>query len=100
MLAFSAGEIRCLVTKPRIAGYGMNWQHCNNIAFVGLSDSWEEYYQAVRRCWRYGQKNPVDAHIVISENEGAVLANIQRKDRQAREMMRELTRRMVDASGN
>lgn len=100
MLAFSAGDIRVLVTKPRIAGYGMNWQHCNKMAFVGLSDSWEQYYQAIRRCWRYGQTQPVDAHIVISENEGAVLANIQRKDRQARAMMKELTRRMVNASGN
>ena len=52
LLDFTNGKIRVLVTKPSIAGHGMNWQHCRNVAFVGLSDSWEQYYQAVRRCWR------------------------------------------------
>lgn len=60
MLGFSAGTIRSLVTKPSIAGFGMNWQHCHNMAFVGLSDSYEQFYQAVRRCWRFGQTEPVD----------------------------------------
>jgi hypothetical protein len=56
MLGFTKASIRVLVTKPSIAGFGMNWQHCNNMAFVGLSDSYEQFYQAVRRCWRFGQK--------------------------------------------
>mgnify|MGYP000243410783 CR=1 FL=1 len=64
MLGFSAGEIRALVTKPSITGFGMNWQHCSNMAFVGLSDSYEQFYQAVRRCWRFGQKRQVAVHLV------------------------------------
>lgn len=95
MAAFSSGEIRILVTKPSIAGWGMNWQHCAHVAFLGLSDSWEQYYQAVRRCYRFGQERPVHVHRVTSSNEGAVLANIERKERQAAEMMDG----MVDAMG-
>ncbi len=83
MTAFSTGDISRLVSKPRIAGHGMNWQHCSNVVFLGLSDSWEEYYQAVRRCWRFGQVNPVNVHIIISEAEGAVRQNIERKEREA-----------------
>lgn len=79
MLAFSRGEIRCLVTKPSIAGFGMNWQQCHNMIFVGLSDSYEQYYQAMRRCWRFGQTQAVNTYVVISCKEGAVLENIQRK---------------------
>lgn len=79
MSAFSAGEIKCLITKPSIAGYGMNWQNCHNMIFVGLSDSFEAYYQAVRRCWRFGQDHEVNAYIIISAKEGAVKANIERK---------------------
>lgn len=80
MNAFSDGEIRVLVTKPKICGFGMNWQHCNKMAFVGLSDSFEEYYQAVRRCWRFGQEKPVDVYVITAETEGAVVANIKRKE--------------------
>lgn len=79
MLSFSMGLVKCLVTKPSIAGFGMNWQQCHNMIFVGLSDSYEQYYQAVRRCWRFGQKCPVDVHIVISSREGCVKENIERK---------------------
>jgi hypothetical protein len=86
LLAFAAGEIRVLVTKPSIAGYGMNWQHCHQMAFVGLSDSWEQYYQAVRRCWRFGQEHPVTVHLIAADREGAVVENIKRKDAQAAEM--------------
>ena len=82
---FSAGEFRVLVTKPKIAGFGMNWQHCSNVAFVGLSHSWEQYYQAVRRCWRFGQANAVDVHIIDTDRGAAVLANIKRKQDQADE---------------
>ena len=86
MLDFADGKIRVLVTKPSIAGFGMNWQRCAHMAFVGLSDSWEQYYQAVRRCWRFGQERPVEVHIFTSTLEGAVLANIERKERDASRM--------------
>lgn len=79
MIGFSEGKVRCIVTKPSIAGFGMNWQNCHNMIFVGLSDSYEQYYQAVRRCWRFGQTQPVNVHIVISAKEGAVRENIERK---------------------
>lgn len=95
MEAFSRGEIRVLVTKPSIAGWGMNWQHCARVAFLGMSDSWEQYYQAVRRCYRFGQTRAVHVHRVTSQNEGAVITNIQRKERQAADMMDG----MVDAMG-
>lgn len=90
LLDFSEGRIKVLVTKPSIAGHGMNWQHCARVAFVGLSDSFEQLYQATRRCWRYGQKRPVHCYLVTAENEGAVVENIQRKERQARQMMEEI----------
>lgn len=86
MLAFSRGEIRVLVTKPKIAGFGMNWQSCHNVFFVGLSDSYEAFYQAVRRCWRFGQVSPVSCKIITSDIEGAVVANIIRKEKDALRM--------------
>ena len=81
--AFSEGRIRVLVTKPSIAGYGLNWQHCHNVCFVGLSDSYEDFYQAVRRCWRFGQRQSVNVYVVTAETEGAVVTNIRRKEAQA-----------------
>lgn len=98
MLGFSVGVLKCLVTKPKIAGFGMNWQNCRNMIFVGLSDSYEQYYQAVRRCWRFGQTQPVDVYIIISAREGAVKENIERKEADAinmRRKMAELTRESV-----
>ena len=89
--AFAAGQIRVLVTKPSIAGFGLNWQHCARVAFVGVTDSWEAYYQAVRRCWRFGQKRAVEVHIFSSEMEGAVVANLLRKERDAAAMSAELS---------
>lgn len=88
MLGFSAGIHRALVTKPSIAGFGMNWQNCHNMIFVGLSDSYEQYYQAVRRCWRFGQTEPVDVYIVISAKEGTVKENIERKQADTERMRR------------
>lgn len=79
MMGFSTGDVRCLITKPSIAGFGMNWQNCHNMIFVGLSDSYEQFYQAVRRCWRFGQNHEVNVYIVISAREGAVRENIERK---------------------
>lgn len=90
MIDFQDNKIKCLVTKPSIAGFGMNWQNCSNMAFVGLSDSYEQYYQAVRRCWRFGQKKEVNAHIITGEREGAVVANIKRKERDAGDMFKNM----------
>lgn len=90
MLDFAEGKIRVLVTKPRIAGFGMNWQSCHQMIFVGLSDSYEALYQATRRCWRFGQQEDVTAIIVTSEAEGAVLDNVMRKESDHREMQERL----------
>lgn len=89
---FALGETRVLITKSLIAGYGMNFQTCHNMIFVGISDSWENYYQSVRRCWRYGQKEPVNVHIITSEAEGAVKDNIARKEKQAETMIAEMVK--------
>jgi superfamily II DNA or RNA helicase len=94
MLGFSNGEIRVLITKPSICGWGMNWQHCSNIVFYGLSDSYEQFYQAIRRCWRFGQTKKVNCYIVTSSNEGAVTENIKRKERDAAYMAEEMVNNM------
>lgn len=88
MLDFSENKIKCLVTKPKIAGFGMNWQNCRNMIFVGLSDSYESYYQAMRRCWRFGQEKEVNVYIIISSKEGAVKENIERKQADAEKMQK------------
>lgn len=90
MLDFASGELKCLITKPKIAGYGMNWQKCHKMIFLGLSDSFEAFYQAVRRCWRFGQTNDVDVYVIISYCEGAVLDNVQRKQDEAEKMKQNL----------
>lgn len=77
---FLDGTIRVLVAKPSMFGHGLNLQNCARMAFVGLSDSFEQFYQAVRRCWRYGQTREVVCHVITSELEGAVVANIERKE--------------------
>jgi DNA modification methylase len=87
---FQDGKTRVLITKPKIAGFGMNFQNCHNMAFVGLSDSWEAYYQCVRRCWRFGQGNPVNVHIVLSDAEAPIYENVMRKEREAAEMSENL----------
>lgn len=91
---FSNGQVRVLITKPSIAGFGMNWQHCRNVAFVGLSDSWEQYYQAVRRCWRFGQKEEVRVYVITSSAEGQVVSNIARKELEATRMAQEMVKHM------
>lgn len=90
LMRFANGALRVLNTKPSIAGFGMNWQQCHNMIFVGLSDSYEQMYQAIRRCYRFGQKRPVNVHIVTSAAEGAVKANVERKEQQAAEMKRNM----------
>lgn len=96
LLAFAAGEIRVLVSKPSIAGHGLNLQVCRNVVFVGLSDSWEQFYQAIRRCWRYGQTREVFCHVVTSSAEGRVVANIERKEREADRMLAAMVEHMKD----
>lgn len=91
MLEFSDGTVKCLITKPKIAGFGMNWQNCHNMIFTGLSDSYEQYYQAVRRCWRFGQEKPVNVYIIISAKEGCVKENIERKQCDFQKMQSEMT---------
>jgi superfamily II DNA or RNA helicase len=88
---FVEGRTRVLVSKPSICGWGLNWQHSARMAFVGVTDSFESYYQAVRRCWRFGQKRPVDVHLFSSSQEGAVAANLRRKERDAKEMAESLS---------
>lgn len=94
---FAAGNIRVLVTKASIAGWGLNWQHCRNVAFVGVTDSWEAYYQAVRRCYRFGQKRQVNVHIFASEQEGSIVANLRRKEADAKAMGDALAAEVMDS---
>ena len=89
---FTDGTVRYLVTKPSIAGFGLNWQGCHNMIFVGLSDSYEMMYQAIRRCYRFGQEETVNVHIVTSEAEGAVKENVERKEAQCARMTAEMVK--------
>lgn len=81
-----SGEVRTLITKVPLFGWGLNWQHCHRMLFLGLGDSFEQYYQAIRRCWRFGQKHPVEAVVVVSDAEQAVVDNIRRKEAEAASM--------------
>lgn len=96
LMAFSHGQIRVLISKPKIAGFGMNWQHCARMAFVGLDDSFEKFYQAVRRCHRFGQKRQVHVHLFTAENEGQILLNLKRKEKQHHEMSANMVNHMRD----
>lgn len=88
--AFATGKVRVMISKCSIAGMGLNFQHCARMAFVGLSDSYEAYYQAIRRCYRFGQEREVRAHIVLTEPEEAIYANVLRKEREAEQTASEL----------
>ena len=88
--AWVRGEFRVLIVKPGMYSYGMNWQHCARMAFVGLSDSYEQYYQAIRRCYRYGQTRVVDAHVILSSLEGQIATNVARKERESGQLTEEL----------
>lgn len=105
MIAFSLGTVSEIVTKPKIAGFGMNWQNCNKVIFLGLSDSYEQFYQAVRRFYRFGQKKTVHVWIVTADTEGAVVENIRRKEHDSNFMYSEMARYMnienrIDVNGN
>jgi SNF2 family DNA or RNA helicase len=100
------GDVPILISKPMVFGFGMNWQHCSKMAFVGLSDSFEEYFQAVRRCWRFGQEKPVDVYVITAETEGAVVANIKRKEEEFEAMLsgmiaatQEITKENLQSTG-
>lgn len=94
LLGFLTGEPRVLVSKPSIAGFGMNWQHCADMVFVGLNDSWEQLYQAIRRCWRFGQTQPVTVYLIASELEGNVVANLEAKEAAAEAMAEAMAEHM------
>ncbi len=95
IMDFIDGKIRVLVTKPSIAGFGVNLQNCHKSAFVGLSQSFEQWYQATRRIWRFGQDKPVESHIITSSAEGNVLKTIDRKRRDFDAMVAGMTDNMA-----
>lgn len=84
--AFVAGDVRVMISKLKVLGFGMNFQHCHHMAFVGMSDSYEGYYQGIRRCWRYGQTRPVTVSIVVSEAEAQIVENVRRKEAAAADL--------------
>jgi hypothetical protein len=96
LVAFSLGKARVIVTKPSIAGFGLNWQHCARQAFVGLSFSYESFYQAIRRSWRFGQTRPVHVHVAMADTEKAIWDVVSRKsgdhDRMKAEMRASMSR--------
>ena len=96
--AFSTGATRVMVTKPSVAGYGLNWQHCARMGFVGLSFSYESFYQAIRRCWRFGQARQVDVHVACADTEEAIWNVVSRKAGDHDAMKREMTGAMRRAA--
>lgn len=94
--SFCDGRTKKIISKVKILGYGLNFQHCSHMAFVGLGDSYEQYYQAIRRCWRFGQQKPVDVYVVVSEAESLVVENVRRKEATADTLSRELIEHMRD----
>jgi len=96
IVGFLSGKHRVMISKPKIAGLGLNLQHCSDMAFVGLSDSYEQLYQSIRRCWRFGQDKPVNVHVITAETEGAVVSNIKRKEREAEETYNSMIEHMKD----
>lgn len=95
-MAFADGSARILITKPKIGAWGLNFQHCAHVLFFP-SHSYEQYYQGVRRCWRFGQKRPVHVDIVLTEGERKILENLQRKSEAADKMFARLVEHMNDA---
>lgn len=93
---FVDGSARVLITKPSIAGFGMNFQHCARMVFVGMNDSYEQYFQSIRRCYRFGQQRPVTAHIVLSDIEEPIYQNVLRKEREAAAMAADLVRHVSE----
>lgn len=98
VLDFTDGKIRVLVSKPSIFGHGLNLQNCHNTGFVGPSNSYEQYYQAVRRFWRFGQTSPVDVHMVYADTEAAIIRNVERKGKDADRMAQSMISQMQSVS--
>ena len=94
--AFSSGQARVLITKPKIGAWGLNFQHCAHVTFFP-SHSFEQYYQGVRRCWRFGQTRPVQVDVITTEGEQSVLKNMQRKALQADKMFADIVEQMNSA---
>jgi hypothetical protein len=94
--SFIARQSRAMITKPKIAGFGLNLQMCSKMVFVGLSDSYETYYQCIRRCWRFGQTQPVDVHIVVSDAERGIVENVRQKEAKTDAMAQGLLAHMRD----
>jgi len=97
---FQDGQYQILVTKPKIGGFGMNFQNASEMIFFGLNDSWETFYQAVRREWRFGQTKPVNVHILLSEQEREIYENVERKDKQARRLKTKMIELLKDYKRN
>lgn len=89
--AFTAGDVRVIISKPSIAGFGLNWQHCHKVAFVGLSYSYEQMHQAIRRCYRFGQSNPVDCYVISADSEGDVIRAVREKEQAHKVMVEKMT---------
>ena len=98
--AWREGNIRVMISKPSIFGFGLNWQHCHNVLYLGMNDSFEQWYQSVRRCWRFGQGSDVNVVIVTSDAETQVVDNVRRKEAQAEEMAAQIIEAMKDAQIN
>jgi hypothetical protein len=96
LLGFADGRIRHIITKPSLAAFGLNWQHCARMAFVGLSDSYEAYYQSIRRCYRYGQTRVVDVHLILSRLESQIADNVRRKENDAAMVAAQMVRAMQE----
>jgi superfamily II DNA or RNA helicase len=96
--AFSRGDARVMITKPKIGAWGLNWQHASSVVYFP-SHSYEQYYQAIRRCWRFGQKNDVTVDIVMTEGEKRVLDNLQAKSSKADVMFQNLVTEMNNSLG-
>lgn len=99
LAGFSDGSFRVLLTKPSICGFGVNWQHCNRTAFMGRSFSYEAWYQAIRRFWRFGQTRPVQAHLAIADGEHSVARVMDRKAADHARMQHEMVAAMRRAMG-
>ena len=98
LLGFTDGKYRVIISKPSIAGFGMNWQHCRNIAFASISYSYEKFYQAVRRSWRFGQDQEVFVHVFLSNSELTVWRAIEKKTNSHDEMKKHM-RMVADFQG-
>ena len=96
--AFRRGQLRVIVTKPKIAAYGINWQHCNRMTYFA-DHSFEQYYQAVRRFWRFGQEREVQSHVITTEGLIGVTKNLKRKAAAAEAMFESMVEQMNDALG-